>query len=71
MFLHPTKITVEMPETLDKINGWNPRSWRFGSDDFPFLGGGFKCSSLFEEMFDEHIFQMGLKPPASFQSEDF
>ena len=19
-----------------KINGWNPKSWRFGSDDFPF-----------------------------------
>ena len=28
--------------TLWKINGWNPKSWRFGSDDFPFQLGGFE-----------------------------
>ena len=30
-----------------KINGWNPKSWRFGSDDFPFqLGVCFRFQPL-------------------------
>ena len=32
-----TLRNLHLPKEKPKMNGWNPKSWRFGSDDFSFL----------------------------------
>ena len=43
---HIGKSKLGWIHTLPETNGWNPKPWRLGSDDFPFQKGDFQVPAV-------------------------